>query len=88
MLLTLRATGHRATDLETLLDKCSDKLHTVHLPFGMAHVFFPEVSPDAVTAALALDVDGVTNGSSAEFARANAATLSVAIAEVFRDAHE
>ncbi|MBK9261908.1 MAG: methyltransferase domain-containing protein [Polyangiaceae bacterium] len=87
MLLTLRVTGPEASDLEVLLDKCPDKLHTVKLPFGMAHVFFPEVSPDAVTAALVLDVDAVDGspgGSRAGFAMANGAALSLAIAHVFR----
>jgi 3' terminal RNA ribose 2'-O-methyltransferase Hen1 len=89
MLLTLRVTGPHASDLAVLLDKCPDKLHTVNLPFGRAHVFFPEVSPESVTAALVVDVDAVdwsSNGSPGGFAMANAASLSVAIARALGDA--
>ena len=89
MLLTLRVTGSHAADLEVLLEKSPDKLHSTSLPFGLAHVFFPEVSPDAVTVALVVDVDAVawsSNESSTPFATANAATLSAAIARVFTTA--
>lgn len=89
MLLTLRVTGPHASDLEVLLDKCPDKLHSTSLPFGLAHVFFPEVSPDAVTVALVVDVDAVvwsSNGFSSGFGLTNAAMLSAAIASVFSTA--
>jgi 3' terminal RNA ribose 2'-O-methyltransferase Hen1 len=89
MLLTLRVTGPHASDLEVLLDKCPDKLHSTRLSFGSALVFFPEVSPNAVTVALALDVDAVglsPNLSSPPFVEPNSAMLSVAIASVFRTA--
>ncbi len=89
MLLTLRVTGPHASVLEVLLDKCPDKLQTTSLPFGLAHVFFPEVSPDAVTVALVLDVDAVAwsfNGSSTEFGLTNSAMLSAAIAGAFSTA--
>jgi 3' terminal RNA ribose 2'-O-methyltransferase Hen1 len=89
MLLTLRVTGPHASDLGVLLDMCPDKLHTANLPFGRAHVFFPEVSPEAVTSALVVDIDAVdwsSNGSPLGFAMANAASLSVAITRVFGDA--
>jgi 3' terminal RNA ribose 2'-O-methyltransferase Hen1 len=86
MLLTLRVTGPHASDLEVLLDKCPDKLHSTSLPFGLVHVFFPEVSPEAVTVALVVDVDAVdwsSNGFSSGSVLANAAMLSAAIANVF-----
>jgi 3' terminal RNA ribose 2'-O-methyltransferase Hen1 len=89
MLLTLRVTGSQASDLEVLLDKSPDKLHSTRLPFGLAHVFFPEVAPDAVTVALVVDVpavDWTSNGSTDGVVMANAAMLSVAIASVFSTA--
>lgn len=86
MLLTLRVTGPHAADLQVLLDKSPDKLHSTSLPLGVVHVFFPEASPDAATVALLVNVDAVawsSNESPAGFALANAATLSAAIAHVF-----
>lgn len=82
MLFTLRVTGPQASDLAVLVDKCPDKLHSTRLPFGVAHVFFPESSQDAATVALVVDVEAVhwsSNGSSGAFATTNAAMLSVAI---------
>lgn len=89
MLLTLRVTGSHASDLEVLLDKRPDKLDVTRLSFGSALVFFPEVSPEAVTVALALDVDAVAlspNLFAQPFAEPNGAMLSAAIASVFRTA--
>lgn len=82
MLFTLRVTGPQAADLAVLIDKSPDKLHSTRLPFGMAHVFFPEVASDAATMALVLDVEAVhwtSNGSSDGFATTNSAMMSVAI---------
>jgi 3' terminal RNA ribose 2'-O-methyltransferase Hen1 len=59
MLFSLRATGPNASGLGYLLHKHPDKLQTFPLAFGAAHVFYPESSPDAVTAALVLDLDPV-----------------------------
>jgi 3' terminal RNA ribose 2'-O-methyltransferase Hen1 len=59
MLLTLRTTHVPATDLGFLLHKHPDKVQTFELPFGAAHVFYPEVTETACTAALLLDVDPV-----------------------------
>jgi 3' terminal RNA ribose 2'-O-methyltransferase Hen1 len=59
MLLTLRTTHVPATDLGFLLHKHPDRVQTFELPFGAAHVFYPEVSETACTAALLLDVDPV-----------------------------
>ncbi|HEY0553692.1 MAG TPA: 3' terminal RNA ribose 2'-O-methyltransferase Hen1, partial [Thermoanaerobaculia bacterium] len=59
MLLTLRTTHVPATDLGFLLHKHPDRLQTFELAFGHAHVFYPEATESATTAALLLDVDPV-----------------------------
>ncbi|HEX6864439.1 MAG TPA: 3' terminal RNA ribose 2'-O-methyltransferase Hen1, partial [Thermoanaerobaculia bacterium] len=66
MLLTLRTTHRPAGDLGYLLHKHPEKLHTFELSFGQAHIFYPEVSEEACTAALLLDVDpiGLVRGRS------------------------
>lgn len=48
-----------ATDLGYLLHKNPARWQSFELPFGKAHVFYPEASPDRCTAALLLDVDPV-----------------------------
>jgi 3' terminal RNA ribose 2'-O-methyltransferase Hen1 len=58
-MLTITSTSPPATDLGFLLHKHPDRLHTVELPFGSAHVFYPEASDERCTAALLLDVDPV-----------------------------
>ncbi len=59
MLLTLTTTAPDATDLGHLLHKHPERVHTAPLPFGRAHVFYPEARPDRCTAALLLEVDPV-----------------------------
>ncbi len=59
MLLTLRTTHVPATDLGFLLHKHPDRVQTFELAFGAAHVFYPEATETACTAALLLDVDPV-----------------------------
>ncbi len=59
MLLTLTTTHRPATALGFLLHKHPDRVRSVSLPFGMAHVFFPEATEDRCTAALLLDVDPI-----------------------------
>lgn len=59
MLLTLTTTHRPATDLGYLLHKDPTKLQTFELPFGKAHVFYPEATVERCTAALLLDVDPV-----------------------------
>src|SRR5512145_1577160 len=101
MLLTLTTTHAPATDLGYLLHKNPAKLQTFELPFGNAHVFYPEATTERCTAALLLDVDPVglvrnRKGPSGEgFAleqyvsdRPYAASsfLSVAIARIFGSA--
>ena len=59
MLLTLTLTRQPATDLGYLLHKHPERVQEFALPFGAAHVFYPEVSEERCTAALLLDVDPV-----------------------------
>jgi hypothetical protein len=59
MLLTLRTTHVPATDLGHLLHKHPDRPQSFEMWFGAVHVFYPEVSETACTAALLLDVDPV-----------------------------
>src|SRR5262245_61981626 len=59
MLLTLTTTHNPATDLGYLLHKNPARLHSFALPFGEAHVFYPEATAERCTAALLLDVDPV-----------------------------
>ena len=59
MLLTLTLTRPPATDLGYLLHKHPERVQEFALPFGAAHVFYPEVSEERCTAALLLDVDPV-----------------------------
>ncbi|HEV8169482.1 MAG TPA: 3' terminal RNA ribose 2'-O-methyltransferase Hen1 [Pyrinomonadaceae bacterium] len=59
MLLTITTTHQPATDLGYLLHKNPARLHSFALPFGEAHVFYPEASAARCTAALLLDVDPV-----------------------------
>jgi 3' terminal RNA ribose 2'-O-methyltransferase Hen1 len=59
MLLTLTTTHQPATDLGFLLHKHPDKHQQFSLPFGTAHVFYPEANLARCTAALVLDVDPI-----------------------------
>src|SRR5215510_16471161 len=59
MLLTITTTHHPATDLGYLLHKSPARLHSFALPFGEAHVFYPEATAERCTAALLLDVDPI-----------------------------
>jgi len=59
MLLTITNTRPIATDLGYLLHKHPDRVQTVDLRFGKAHVFYPEATTDKCTAALLLDVDPI-----------------------------
>ena len=101
MLLTISTTYSPATDLGYLLHKHPARIQSFTLPFGQAHVFYPEADTEKCTAALLLDVDSVglvrrPHGQSAEnFALAQyvsdrpyvaSSFLSVAIARVFGSA--
>ena len=59
MLLTITTTHQPATDLGYLLHKNPARLHSFALPFGEAHVFYPEANQERCTAALLLDIDPV-----------------------------
>lgn len=59
MLLTLTTTHRPATDLGYLLHKHPDRVQRFGLPFGAAHVVYPEAGEERCTAALVLDVDPV-----------------------------
>jgi 3' terminal RNA ribose 2'-O-methyltransferase Hen1 len=59
MLLTLSTTHHPATELGYLLHKHPSRPQSFELPFGMAHVFYPEAHAERTTAALLLEVDPV-----------------------------
>ncbi len=59
MILTIRTTHRPATDLGYLLHKNPARAQSFAQSFGEAHVFYPEASDGACTAALLLDVDPV-----------------------------
>lgn len=59
MLLTITTTRRPATDLGWLLHKHPGKCQSFELPFGKAHVCYPEASDERCTAALILDIDPV-----------------------------
>lgn len=98
MLLTIRTTHQPATDLGYLLGKNPARAQSFDMPFGQAHVFYPEVSDQACTAALLLDVDpvglvrgrGAGEGAEDQYVNdrpyAASSFLSVAIAKVLRSA--
>jgi len=59
MILTITSTHRPATDIGFLLHKNPGRIHSTILPFGQAHVFYPEATAERCTVALALDVDPV-----------------------------
>jgi 3' terminal RNA ribose 2'-O-methyltransferase Hen1 len=95
MLLTIRTTHVPATDLGFLLHKNPGKAQSFELPFGLAHVFYPEATETACTAALLLDVDpiGLVRGEGTTIDQyvndrpyVASSFLAVAIARVFGSA--
>ncbi len=97
MLLTITTTYQPATDLGYLLHKNPWRLQSFSLPFGRAHVFYPEATTERCTAALLLDIDTVRlvrnrNRSQVQEQYVNdrpyvaSSFLSVAIADVFGSA--
>jgi 3' terminal RNA ribose 2'-O-methyltransferase Hen1 len=97
MLLTITTTHRPATDLGHLLHKNPERLQSFSLPFGQAHIFYPEASEERCTAALLLDVDPVgLIRRGVRFARLDqyvndrpyvaSSFMSVAIARVFSTA--
>src|SRR5262245_12324237 len=59
MLLTITNDTHPATDLGYLLHKNPSRAKALSLPFGNAHIFYPEANSEKCTVALLLDVDPV-----------------------------
>ena len=59
MLLTITSTADPATDLGYLLHKNPSKVQAFPLPFGTAHVYYPEARADRCTAALLLEIDPI-----------------------------
>jgi 3' terminal RNA ribose 2'-O-methyltransferase Hen1 len=63
MLVSLTATatadGPDATDLGYLLHKHPDRLRTVEVSNGEAHVFFPEATPERCTATMLVEIDPI-----------------------------
>ena len=99
MLLTLSTTHSPATDLGFLLHKHPDRVQTFSLPFGEAHVFYPEAAEERCTVALLLDVDpvglvrrgrGVSSFALAEYVNDRpyvaSSFMSVALVNVFKSA--
>ena len=95
MLLTITNERAPATDLGYLLHKNPARAQTFDLPFGRAHVFYPESSAERCTAALVLEVDpvGLVRGRGRTLREyvndrpyAASSFLSVAISRVFGSA--
>lgn len=99
MLLTVTTTHRPATDLGFLLHKHPDRVQTFAVPFGEAHVFYPEAGKERCTAALLLDIDPVglvrRGRGTSSFALADyvndrpyvaSSFLSVALVNVFKSA--
>ncbi|MBX9952553.1 MAG: 3' terminal RNA ribose 2'-O-methyltransferase Hen1 [Candidatus Obscuribacterales bacterium] len=99
MLLTLATTHQPATDLGFLLYKNPSAVQSFDLPFGKAHVFYPEASQESCRVALLLDVDpvrlvrgGAGKGEGALEQYVNdrpyvaSSFMSVAIAQIFGSA--
>jgi 3' terminal RNA ribose 2'-O-methyltransferase Hen1 len=59
MLLTITNNQVPATDLGYLLHKNPKNMHSIELPFGRAHVFYPQTSQDRCTVAVLLEIDPV-----------------------------
>jgi 3' terminal RNA ribose 2'-O-methyltransferase Hen1 len=97
VLLTLTTTYRPATDLGYLLHKHPDRVQQFGLPFGTAHVLYPEATEERCTVALILDIDPValTRRGRSAFALAEyvndrpyvaSSFLSVALVNVFKSA--
>jgi 3' terminal RNA ribose 2'-O-methyltransferase Hen1 len=59
MLITISTTHHPATDLGFLLHKHPDKLQTIELSIGKAHLFYSEKRDEKTTINLLLDIDSI-----------------------------
>ena len=99
MLLTVTTSHRPATDLGFLLHKHPGRVQRFSVPFGEAHVFYPEATDERCTAALLLDVDpvglvrrgrGASSFALAEYVNDRpyvaSSFLSVALVNVFKSA--
>lgn len=59
MLLSITSTTPDATDLGFVLHKHPDRVRTVEVGHGKAHVFYPEASPHRCTASLLVEIDPI-----------------------------
>lgn len=59
MLLTISTTHQPASDLGYLLHKHPDKLQSVDLSIGKAHIFYPESTDARTTVSLLLDINSI-----------------------------
>ena len=59
MILTISNTTTPAGNLGFLLHKHPDKLQTIDLAVGRAHIFYPESTVDRTTVALMLEIDPI-----------------------------
>ncbi len=59
MLISLTSTTPDARDLGYLLHKHPDRVRSVDVGFGRAHVFYPEATPERCTATLFVEVDPI-----------------------------
>jgi 3' terminal RNA ribose 2'-O-methyltransferase Hen1 len=59
MLLSITTTRRPATDLGYLLHKNPARSQELELPFGRAHMFYPEAGDERCTFALLLDIDPI-----------------------------
>ncbi len=99
MLVSLTSTTPVATDLGYLLHKHPDRVRSVDVGFGRAHVFYPEATPQRCTATTYVEVDLVGPTRHRQHRRAQglepylndrpyvaSSMLSVALGRLFRTA--
>lgn len=94
MILALSTTYQPATDLGYLLRKNPSKHQTFELSQGIAHVFYPEATPERCTAVMMLEIDPVglvrDSGTSDQYVNDRPYTansmMSVAMSVVLRSA--
>jgi 3' terminal RNA ribose 2'-O-methyltransferase Hen1 len=76
MILTLSTTHRPATDLGYLLHKNPDHCHSSELPFGTAHVLYPEATEDRCSMSFLVDIDPVGLVRNSRGPRGNEFSLS------------
>ena len=99
MLVSLTSTTPVATDLGYLLHKHPDRVRSVDVGFGRAHVFYPEATPQRCTATTYVEVDPFGRARHRQHRRAQglepylndrpyvaSSMLSVALGRLFRTA--